>query len=55
MPWLKNDRWNGGYFWNSGYWYPANDIRSINDMDFYNRFLEKQKYSGTGQKMLKAF
>lgn len=55
MPWLKDDRWDGGYFWDSGFWNPAYDIRSINDMDFYNRYLDKQKYSGTGQKMLTAF
>lgn len=55
MPCLKNDKWDGGYFWNSGFWNPAYDIRSINDMDFYNRYLDKQKYSGTGQKVLTAF
>ena len=55
MPWLKNNQWEGGYFWNSGFWNPAYDIRSINDMDFYNRYLDKQKYSGKGQRMLSAF
>lgn len=55
MPWLKNNKWGGGYFWNSGFWNPAYDIRSINDMDFYNRYLDKQRYSGTGQTMLLAF
>ena len=52
MPWLKNKSWDGGFFWKSGFWNPAYDIRSINDMDFYCRYLDKQKYSGTGQKML---
>ena len=55
MPWLKNDRWNGGYFWNSGFWNPAYDIRSINDMDFYSRYLDKQKYSAANQMTLAAF
>ena len=55
MPWLKNDMWDGGYFWNSGFWNPAYNMRSINDMDFYSRYLDKQEYSGTGQKMLAAF
>jgi REP element-mobilizing transposase RayT len=55
MPWLKNDRWNGGYFWDSGFWNPAYDIRNVNDMAFYLRYLDKQKYSGTGQKMLTAY
>src|SRR3989338_1628578 len=55
MPWLKNDRWNGGYFWNSGLWNPAYDIRSINDMAFYDRYLDKQKYSATNQKTLTAY
>ena len=52
MPWLKNNKWDGGYFWNSGLWNPAYDIRSINDMDFYNRYLDKQKYASAHQKML---
>jgi len=55
MPWLKNNKWDGGYFWNSGLWNPAYDIRSINDMDFYSRYLDKQKYSGTGQRMLTVY
>jgi len=55
MPWLKNFSWKGGYFWNSGLWNPAYDIRSINDMDFYKRYLDKQKYSSTRQKMLTAY
>ena len=55
MPWLKNDRWHGGYFWNSGLWNPAYDIRSINDMDFYSRYLDRQKYSSKGQKTLTIY
>ena len=55
MPWLKNDKWDGGYFWDSGFWNPAYDIRNVNDMDLYLRYLDKQKYSGTGQKMLTAY
>jgi len=55
MPWLKNTSWKGGYFWGSGLWNPAYDIRSINDMDFYNRYLDKQKYSSARQKMLTAY
>ena len=50
LPWLKKQK-----FWGSGLWNPAYDIRSINDMDFYRRYLDKQKYSGTGQKMLTSF
>jgi len=50
MPWLKQK-----YFWGSGLWNPAYDIRNVNDMQFYLRYLSKQKYSGTGQKMLTAF
>jgi len=42
-------------FWGSGLWNPAYDIRSINDMDIYERYLDKQKYSSTNQKMLTAF
>ncbi len=55
MPWLKRNKWEGGYFWDSGLWNPAYDIRSINDMAFYDRYLDRQKYSGTGQKMLSAY
>ena len=55
MPWLKNDKWDGGYFWNSGFWNPAYDIRSINDLGVYRRYLDKQRYAGTGQKMLSAY
>ena len=50
MPWVKER-----YFWGSGLWNPAYDIRNVNDMGFYLRYLDKQKYSGTGQKMLTAF
>lgn len=55
MPWLKNNRWEGGYFWDSGLWNPAYDIRSINDMAFYDRYLDKQKYSSKHQTMLTAY
>jgi len=55
MPWLKNDRWDGGYFWKSGFWNPAYDIRSINDMAMYNRYLDKQKYAAKHQTMLSAY
>ena len=50
MPWLKQQK-----FWGSGLWNPAYDVRSIQDMDFYDRYLDKQKYSSTHQKMLSAF
>ncbi len=50
LPWLKKQN-----FWNSGLWNPATDIRSINDIDFYNRYLDKQKYACVSQKMLSAF
>ena len=50
MPWLRKQK-----FWGSGLWNPAYDIRNVNDMAFYLRYLSKQKYSGTGQKMLTAF
>jgi len=55
MPWLKNDKHKGGYFWNSGLWNPAYDIRSINGMEIYERYLDKQKYSCAGQKQLVSF
>ena len=55
MPWLKAHKWEGGYFWDSGFWNPAYDIRSVNDMAFYERYLDKQKYSCKGQKTLAAF
>jgi len=50
MPWLKKKK-----FWGSGLWNPAYDIRSINDMDFYDRYLDKQKYASAGQRMLTAY
>ena len=50
LPWLKKSK-----FWGSGLWNPAYDIRSINDMNFYNRYLDKQKYASAGQKMLTAY
>ncbi len=50
LPWLKKQK-----FWGSGLWNPAYDIRSINDLDFYDRYLDKQKYSSTRQKMLTSF
>ena len=55
MPWLKNDKWEGGYFWNSGFWNPSYDIRNVQDMDFYKRYLDKQKYSSTHQTVLTAY
>lgn len=55
MPWLKNNKWDGGYFWNSGFWNPAYDIRSINDMDVYSRYLDKHKYASKAQTMLTNF
>jgi REP element-mobilizing transposase RayT len=50
LPWLKRRG-----FWKSGLWNPSYDVRSINNMDYYNRYLDKQKYSSTHQKMLTAF
>lgn len=55
MPWLKANKWEGGYFWNSGFWNPAYDIRSVNDIDFYNRYLDRQKYSSTRQTILSSY
>ena len=55
MPWLKNNRWEGGYFWNSGFWNPAYDIRNVNDMNVYLRYLDKQKYASKHQTMLTAY
>jgi REP element-mobilizing transposase RayT len=55
MPWLKNDKRDGGYFWDSGFWNPAYDIRNIGNMNFYLRYLDKQKYSSKHQTMLTAF
>ena len=50
MPWLKKQK-----FWGSGLWNPATDIRNINDMGIYLRYLDKQKYASKGQTMLSAF
>jgi putative transposase len=50
IPWLKRSK-----FWGSGLWNPAYDIRNVNDMNFYLRYLDKQKYASAGQKMLSAF
>jgi putative transposase len=50
LPWLKKTK-----FWGSGLWNPAYDIRSINDMSVYERYLDKQKYSSTNQTMLNAY
>ena len=55
MPWLKANKWEGGYFWNSGLWNPAYDIRSVNDIAFYKRYLDRQKYSSTNQTMLTSY
>lgn len=55
MPWLKRNKWEGGYFWKSGLWNPAYDIRNVNDLGFYMRYLDKQKYSGTGQTTLSSY
>ncbi len=50
VPWLKKTK-----FWSSGLWNPAYDIRSINDMEFYERYLDKQKYASASQTMLSAY
>ena len=50
MPWLRRN-----FFWGKGPWSPAYDIRSINDMNFYLRYLDKQKYACAGQKTLQSF
>ena len=50
LPWLKKQK-----FWGSGLWNPAYDIRSINNMEVYRRYLDKQKYSSTHQQMLTTF
>lgn len=49
LPWLKSRR-----FWGSGLWNPAYDIRT-GDMEFYGRYLDKQKYASVGQKTLVGF
>ena len=50
LPWLK--QWK---FWDSGLWNPAYDIRSINNMEFYSRYLDRQKYSSAHQTQLTAY
>ena len=55
MPWLKANKWEGGYFWNSGLWNPAYDIRNVSDLDFYMRYLDRQKYSETCQTILSSY
>jgi len=50
MPWLKKSR-----FWGSGLWNPAYDIRGVNDINIYLRYLDKQKYADNGQKTLISF
>ena len=55
MPWLKANKWEGGYFWNSGLWNPAYDIRNVSDLDFYMRYLDRQKYSSTNQTVLSSY
>ena len=55
MPWLKAHKWEGGLFWDSGLWNPAYDIRNITDLDFYMRYLDRQKYSSTRQTILSSY
>jgi len=50
LPWLKRSK-----FWGSGLWNPAYDVRNVNDMAVYLRYLDKQKYSSTQQRMLSAY
>mgnify|MGYP003395383536 CR=1 FL=1 len=50
MPWLKRLK-----FWGSGLWNPAYDIRGVNDINVYLRYLDKQKYAVKGQKTLVSF
>ncbi|MFH1276440.1 MAG: transposase [Candidatus Woesearchaeota archaeon] len=47
--WLKSRLFRGGGFWN-----PATDGRS-GDMDFYDKYLDKQKYGQTNQAQLTSF
>ena len=47
--WLKSALFRGGGFWN-----PATDGRS-GDMNFYDRYLDTQKYAETTQKTLRSF
>jgi REP element-mobilizing transposase RayT len=55
MPWLKKNKWEGGYFWNTGFWNPSYDVRNVNDLEIYMRYLDKQKYSAKGQKTLALY
>lgn len=41
-------------FGRGGFWNPATDGRS-GDMNFYDRYLDKQKYAQTAQKTLSSF
>jgi len=50
LPQLKKTK-----FWGSGFWNPAYDIRSINDMNFYERYLDKQRYASAQQTMLSEY
>ena len=50
LPFLKKTK-----FWGSGLWNPSYDIRSINDMKIYTRYLDKQKYASKGQQTLNLF
>lgn len=50
MPRLKKLK-----FWGSGLWNPAYDIRNANDLAFYHRYLDKQKYASAAQTMLTAY
>ena len=50
IPWLKKR-----HFWGSGLWNLAYDIRSVNDLNIYLRYLDKQKYADKGQKTLFSF
>lgn len=50
MPHMKKK-----YFWGSGLWNPAYDIRSMHDVGFYERYLDKQKYAPIGQTQLSIY
>ena len=50
MPWLKRQK-----FWGSGLWNPAYDIRGVQNIEIYLRYLDKQKYADNGQKTLGSF
>ena len=47
--WLKSHLFRGGGFWN-----PATDGRS-GDMEFYSKYLDKQKYGNLSQTKLTAY